>query len=699
MEKKTFSCELGGQTLSVSFSKMAQQASRSLLVQQGDTVALVTATMSKNKREGIDFFPLVVDFEEKFYAAGKFIGSRFIKREGRPSEEAILSGRMTDRALRPLFNQNMRNEVQVVITVLSMDEHNDADVLGMVGASIALASSDIPWNGPIGALRVAYADGKYMINPSFEDRARASLDLVISGTPEHINMLEGKAKEVPEDIFFGALEAAQKPLAALIDFQKTILAEIHKEKAAVPLDEYSPELVVFVKEFGKTNIEKAVYEKDRKKMYDNIAAMEKELKEAVAKQFPDNADASKQAVRILDEQISEIVHENILKKERRVDDRKLNEIRGLEAYVSLLPRTHGSALFVRGTTQALSVVTLGSPGDVQTIDTLETSGTKRFMHHYNFPPYATGETGRLGSPGRREIGHGALAEKALEPIIPSKESFPYTIRVVSEILSSNGSSSMASVCGSTLALMDAGVPITKPAAGIAMGLMSDDKGNYKVLTDIQGPEDHHGDMDFKAAGTRDGLTAIQMDVKITGVGINALRDITLAAKEARTKILAVIESAIKEPRKELSQYAPRIVTIKIPVDKIREVIGPGGKVINEIIEKTGVTIDIEQTGDIFITSTNQEGAQKAIEWINGITKEPEIGEIYTGPVTKIAEFGAFIEILPNKDGLLHISEITNRRLNTVSEVLKEGQVVTVKVIRVDRAAGKVSLTMINVPQK
>jgi len=693
MEEKIFSHKIGGQTLKVTFSNVAPQANRSLLVQYGDTVILVTATMSHKPRPGADFFPLMIDYEEKFYAAGKMIGSRFIKREGRPSEEAVLSGRMIDRCIRPLFDDHLRHEVQIVITILSLDEKNDADIMGMFGASLALATSDIPWNGPIGAVRVGKEAESFILNPSFEQRKEAALDLVVSGSSEKINMLEGKGKEIKEEEFVEALKFAAGPLDELLSFQNKIIKEVGKEKQIIERIQKDADVHSLVRNFDRKKIERSIYVKSKEEGKANMKPLEEELVALVKENFPENADAEKEVILALDDRISEILHENMLKDGQRPDGRGLDEVRKISCRIDLLPRVHGSALFERGTTQALSIVTLGSPGDEQTIDTMEKNDKKRFMHHYNFPPYSVGEVGRMGGAGRREIGHGALAEKALEPILPPKETFPYTIRLVSEIVSSNGSSSMASVCGSSLSLMAAGVPITRPAAGIAMGLITGADGNYKILTDIQGPEDHHGDMDFKSAGTRNGLTAIQMDVKIEGVKINILKEVIFQAKKAKEQILDTMEKTLAGPREDLSQYAPRIITIQIPVDKIREVIGPGGKVINEIIDKTGVSIDIEQTGSVYITSVNQDGAKRAVEWIKNITREPEIGEQYEGKVIKIVDFGAFVEILPGKEGLLHISEISNSRVNKVEDVLKEGQIINVKVIRTDKDNGKISLTM------
>jgi polyribonucleotide nucleotidyltransferase len=655
-------------------------------------VVLATAVMSKNMREGIDFFPLMVDYEEKLYAAGKIKGSRFIKRETRPSDEAILSGRLIDRTIRPLFPEGMRNDVQVIITVLSVDGENDPDIPSIIGASLAVGISSIPWSGPVAAVRMGKKDGKYAVNPSYEERDKSSIDLVVSGTADKINMVEAKASEVGEEEIFEAELLAEKEIVKLIKFQEDIIKKIGKAKAEVKLVKAPLDMKEAVSGFLAGKIEEAVYEKNKEMYVKKMADITEKLKEFVVEKFGE--DKWEEARALLEEVINDVVHENVIKKGKRPDGRGLKQVRDLFIEAAILPRTHGSAIFQRGTTQALSVVTLGAPGDEQTIEGIEVNGTKRFMHHYSFPPYSVGEVKPLRGPGRREIGHGALAEKALEVLIPSKEAFPYTIRVVSEILSSNGSSSMASVCGGSLALMDAGVPIKTQAAGIAMGLMSDAKGNYKILTDIQGPEDHFGDMDLKVAGTKNGVSALQMDVKIEGITSKIFQETILQAKEARLHILEEMNKILSAPRPEMSKYAPRITSFYINPEKIRDVIGPGGKVINEIIKETQVTIDIDDSGLVMVTSKDAVEAKRAIDWINDLVREAKVGEIYSGIVTRIIDFGAFVEIFPGTEGLLHISEIAPYRVRAVSDVLKVGDAVKVKVKEIDHL-GRVNLTAKN----
>ncbi len=689
MESKKFSVDLEGKNLQIEVSQLAEQTNGSVLARLGDTMVLATAVMSKRQKAGADYLPLSVEYEEKFYAAGKISGSRFIKREGRPSEEAILAGRLIDRAIRPRFDQRIRNDIQLVLTVLSLDSDNDPDIVALNAASAALSISDIPWNGPVSAVRVGRKGGKFFINPSYAERNDSDLDLAVAGFGGKINMIEAGAKEVPENDLAEALELSQKYLEKISDFQRKIAAEIGREKQNVEIPAENPELKKEIKDFLADNMEKAIYEKDKKIRQNKIA----EIKESLInylKEREKTEDDLKLTDSIFEEEIDEIVSQNILEREKRPDGRRLNELRELYAEVGLLPRTHGSGLFIRGNTQALSILTLGSPGDEQTIEGMEFEGKKRFMHHYNFPPYSVGEIGRL-QPGRREIGHGALAERALLSLIPSREEFPYTIRVVSEILSSNGSSSMASVCGSTLALMDAGVPIKKPVAGIAMGLIMENENDYKILTDIQGPEDHHGDMDLKVAGTRDGVTALQMDVKVEGVTTRILKETFLQAKEARLQILDKMESVISAPRPNLSPLAPRITVLKINPEKIGSVIGPGGKVINEIISQTGAAIDIEDDGTVFITSPNEEAADKAISWVKDLTRELKVGEIIEGKVSRILDFGAIVDLIPGQDGLLHISELAPWRVEKTEDVVNIGDVIPVKIKRTEE--GKISLSL------
>ncbi len=691
-EIKNYSLDIAGQTLKIEIGKLANQANGAVTAQLGDSVVLATVVMSRDSKVGGDFFPLTVDYEEKYYARGKILGSRFMRREGRPSEEAVLNDRLIDRAIRPFFNQSIRNEVQIVTTVLSVDEKNDPDVLAMNAASMALMISDIPWNGPIAAVRIGRVGDKWVINPSFSEREGSVADLVVSISSDgKINMIEaGPLAEISEDEMVEAIEFAREPLNDLIKFNKKIAGDFKTPKTAVAIAEVDADLRNEVMKFLNADnaLEKAVYEKDKTRRENNLGDLKYKLTEHVA-----TIDATEigAAEMFFDEAIDEIVHKNILGKEKRPDGRKLDELRGLSSEVGILPRTHGSGLFQRGETQVLSALTLGSPSDELIIEGMVVSTKKHFMHQYNFPPFSVRETGRMGAPGRREIGHGALAERALLPIVPGKEKFPYAIRVVSEVLSSNGSSSMASVCGSTLALMDAGVPILKPVAGIAMGLMSNEKDDYKILTDVQGTEDHYGDMDFKVAGTEDGITAMQMDVKINGIDTEILKEVLYQAKKARLEILENMSKTIDKPRPNLSPLAPRIITVQIPIDKIREVIGPGGKVINEIIATTGATIDIEESGLIFITAENEKSGFKAKEIIEGIIKEYKVGDIVTGKVTQILDFGAIVEFGRGKDGMIHISELAPYRVNKVIDIVNIGDEVTVKIKRIEN--GKISLSL------
>ncbi|MEK7120144.1 MAG: polyribonucleotide nucleotidyltransferase [Patescibacteria group bacterium] len=692
MEKKNFDFDFGGKKINLEISNLAEQANGSVMARMGDTVVIANCVMSRNMREGIDFFPLMVDYEEKFYAAGKMMGSRFIKRENRPSESAVLSGRLIDRAIRPLFNPLMRNEIQVISTILCIDGENDPDILALIASSAALAVSDIPWNGPVGAVRVGQVNGKFLLNPTFKEREDSDLDLVIAGVENKINMIESGSKEIPEDILIEAFKFAQGSINEIISFQKEVVKKVGKKKTEVALVQKDPELISKIKEFLGKKIYDAVFEKDKLKRQANIDDLKKSLGEYLASLNAEETDKMF-AEYVYEEEVDRVVHEEIIKNNHRPDGRKVDELRNIESYVNILPRTHGSGIFMRGETHVLTVLTLGSPGDEQTIDTMEAFTTKRFMHHYNFPHYSVGETGPSRGPGRREIGHGALAERALSYVIPSKEEFPYTIRLVSEVMSSNGSSSMASTCGSTLALMDGGVPIKSPVAGIAMGLMLLGE-DYKILTDIQGPEDHYGDMDFKVAGTKDGVTALQMDVKVEGATIKMLEEGLAQAKKARLQILSVMEKAINAPRENLSPFAPRIFVLKINPEKIGDVIGPGGKMINKIIKETGAKIDIEQTGEVFISAINEESAQKAIKWVNDLTREVKPGESFQGKVMRLMNFGAFVEILPGQEGMVHISEMSTGRVDKVEDVVKLGQEVSVRVKEID-SQGRINLTMLS----
>jgi polyribonucleotide nucleotidyltransferase len=689
MEK--FKKEIGGKELVVEINDLAQRANGSCQVRYGDTVVMATAVMSNYEREGIDFFPLTVEYEERFYAAGKILGSRFIRRETKPSDEAILTARSIDRAIRPRFPKHLRREIQVVVTCLSWDGENDPDTIGLLAASIALSTSDIPWSGPISAVRIGKTNDTFTVNPSYEQRSQGDMDFLVTGLEGEkdflINMIELEGEEIKENTILQAYQSAKPELQKLIELQKEIIKKTGKEKAALPAPEKEIDLENDINEFLKDKVEKVIYDKNTGTLDD----LKKDLIYYIEGKYP-GLGKGQYVNAFFENKINDIIHENVIKKDKRPDGRKLDEIRKIETQVGLLPRTHGSGLFVRGETKALSILTLGSPGDVRLMEGMEIRGKKRFMHHYNFPPYCSGEVKPMRGPGRREIGHGMLAEKALFHLIPDIEIFPYTIRAVTEILCSNGSSSMASVSAASLALMDAGVPIKSLATGIAIGLMSESNGEYKLVADIQGPEDHHGDMDFKIAGTKNGITAIQMDVKVEGITEKIMEEALELGKKSREKILKEMEKTISEPRKDLSPWAPRIYKMNIKPDKIREVIGPGGKIINEIIDACLVSIDIEDDGKIFITGEKEEAVKKAVEWIEKIVKEVEVGEIYQGKVKRILAFGAFVEILPGQEGMVHISQLAPRRIEKVEDVVKIGDTVTVKVISIDEQ-GRINLSI------
>lgn len=688
-----WSLQLGGRELSISTGLLAGQANGAVTVQYGDTVVLATAVMSPAMSKITGYFPLMVDFEERYYAAGKIKGSRFIKREGRPSDDAILSGRAVDRTIRPLFDSRMRNEVQVVTTVLSYDGENDPDLVAMIAASAALTLSDIPWNGPIGAVRVGIInDGDFVLNPSSEERHTSVLDLLVAGTQGKINMIECGASEIPEEKMTEAFRFGHEAIQKITGFIESIRKEAGKEKRTAALLKGGEAFEVKMKEYLATSgLAEALYLRPKAAMVAKTAEIEAAVAKYAAENFPDEPNQNEVLSLIMEEFSDEVLHTNILEKDARPDGRGLTEIRPLSAQVGILPRTHGTGLFKRGETQVLTVTTLGAPGDEMVVDTMETDEKKRYMHFYNFPAYSVGEIKPMRGPGRREVGHGALAEKALLPVLPPKEEFPYTIHLVSEVLSSNGSSSQGSVCGSTLSLMDAGVPIKKPVSGIAMGVITGKDGSFKVLTDIQGLEDHYGDMDFKVAGTTDGITAMQMDVKIDGLTPDMLGIAIKQAKVARLEIMKVMLEAIPEPRKVMSPYAPRIITLHINPEKIRDVIGPGGKMINQIIDETGVSIDIEDDGSVFVTSVDEVSAKKAIEWIRNITREVVTGELFQGRITRIMNFGAFAEVLPNQEGLIHISELADYRVEKVEDVVKVGDMVPVVVKEID-AQGRINLS-------
>ncbi len=684
--------KLGGKNLEIEVSDLAEQANGNVLVRLGDTLVLTTAVMSKKELKNPDFFPLTVEYQERYYAAGKIIGSRYIKREGRPSDEAVCGSRLIDRAIRPRFPENLEREVQVISTVLSWDGENDPDVLGLISASLALSISDIPWQGPIAAARVCFKDNKFFLNPSYQEREGSNLDLIFSATEKKgevlINMLEGNFEEIEEKKILEAFDFVKEHLKQLLDFQKEIREKSGKEKLPLAEAVLEPALEKEIKKFLGDKLKKALFQENKNQRSKGIEELKEELL------FSLGEDKRYSANKFFEKEIAKIIHQEILENDKRPDGRKPGQLRQIFCKAGLLPRTHGSGLFCRGQTKALSILTLGAPGDQQLLEGMEIRGKKRFMHHYNFPPYSAGEVKPLRGPGRREIGHGLLAEKALLPLIPNFDDFPYTIRIVSEILSSNGSTSMASVSSSSLALMDAGVPIKSPAAGIAMGLVQDEKSNdYKVLTDIQGPEDHHADMDFKVAGTRKGVIVVQMDVKIAGISRKIMEEALAGARKARLEILDRLEKVLAGPRKELSPFAPRILTLQINPEKIREVIGPGGKVINEIIEETGVQIDIQDSGLIFITSEKEEAARKAIDWIKNITREVKVGEIFQGRVKRILNFGAFVEILPGQEGLIHISKLSRQRVRCVEDVVRIGDIVSVEVISIDEQ-GRINLALL-----
>ncbi len=704
MEHKKWSLQIGGRILEVETGLLAGQANGAVTVRYGDTVVLAATVMSKEGIKGKGYFPLMVDYEERYYAAGKIKGSKFIKREGRPSEEAILTGRIVDRTIRPLFDSRMRNEIQVVVTVLSIDGENDPDIVSMIAASAALSLSDIPWNGPIGAVRVGCVKNQFILNPVNGELAESSLDLIISGTKEKINMIEAGANEVPEAEIVKAFNFGHEAIRKMCLFLEGIQKEAGQLKAEATYVKGESDFEAKIRQIlDEEKLFEILYGKDKQNVYIQIDAIRDKVKNYIKKSNPTSDTQEIEwfkeiAEQVFEEYCDEVVHKNVLEKEMRPDGRKLDEVRKITCQTKILPRTHGSALFTRGETQALTVTTLGSPGDEQVIDTMEMDTKKRYMHHYNFPPYSTGEIKPMRGPGRREIGHGALAERALVPVIPSKDEFPYTILLVSEILSSNGSSSMASTCGSTLSLMDAGVPIKRPVSGIAMGIITDkqptagNKQQYKILTDIQGLEDHYGDMDLKVAGTEQGITALQMDVKIEGLTPEMLEMSLVQAKINRMEILAKMLEVLPEPRKKMSEYAPRIITLHINPDKIRNVIGTGGKIINEIIDRTGVEIDIEDDGSIFITSPDESSAKKAVEWIDNLTHEVKPGELFNGRITRIMNFGAFAEILPGQEGLIHISELADYRVEKVEDIVHIGDIVPVKVREID-SQGRINLSM------
>ncbi|MEC0454179.1 polyribonucleotide nucleotidyltransferase [Bacillus subtilis] len=686
-EKHVFTIDWAGRTLTVETGQLAKQANGAVMIRYGDTAVLSTATASKEPKP-LDFFPLTVNYEERLYAVGKIPGG-FIKREGRPSEKAVLASRLIDRPIRPLFADGFRNEVQVISIVMSVDQNCSSEMAAMFGSSLALSVSDIPFEGPIAGVTVGRIDDQFIINPTVDQLEKSDINLVVAGTKDAINMVEAGADEVPEEIMLEAIMFGHEEIKRLIAFQEEIVAAVGKEKSEIKLFEIDEELNEKVKALAEEDLLKAIQVHEKHAREDAI----NEVKNAVAAKFEDeehDEDTIKQVKQILSKLVKNEVRRLITEEKVRPDGRGVDQIRPLSSEVGLLPRTHGSGLFTRGQTQALSVCTLGALGDVQILDGLGVEESKRFMHHYNFPQFSVGETGPMRGPGRREIGHGALGERALEPVIPSEKDFPYTVRLVSEVLESNGSTSQASICASTLAMMDAGVPIKAPVAGIAMGLVKSGE-HYTVLTDIQGMEDALGDMDFKVAGTEKGVTALQMDIKIEGLSREILEEALQQAKKGRMEILNSMLATLSESRKELSRYAPKILTMTINPDKIRDVIGPSGKQINKIIEETGVKIDIEQDGTIFISSTDESGNQKAKKIIEDLVREVEVGQLYLGKVKRIEKFGAFVEIFSGKDGLVHISELALERVGKVEDVVKIGDEILVKVTEIDKQ-GRVNLS-------
>ncbi len=681
-----FELELGGRKLSIETGRIAQLADAAVLVRYGDTVVLVTACASDKPKQGIDFFPLSVDYEERLYAVGKIPGG-FIKREGRPTEKAILSARLIDRPIRPLFPDGYRNDVQVVATIMSVDQDNNPEIAAMVGSSAALSISSIPFEGPTGSVLVGRVDGKLIVNPNNDERAKSDLHLVVSGTKDAVMMVEAGANEISEDVMLEAIMFAHDNIKKIVAFIEGIVAKVGKEKKEYTIFKVDEEIENAVREYATDKTLDAIRTTDKLERQTKMDSVKDDAFTHFAEIFPEKV---KEIDSVLYDILKEQVRKLITEEGIRPDDRKLDEIRPISSEVGVLPRVHGSGLFTRGQTQVLTIATLGALGDVQILDGLGDEETKRYMHHYNFPPYSVGETRFMRGPGRREIGHGALAERALEPMIPSEEEFPYAIRLVSEVVSSNGSTSQGSVCGSTLALMDAGVPIKAPVAGVAMGLMKE-KGNVAILSDIQGMEDFLGDMDFKVAGTSKGITAIQMDIKIAGIDRSILEKALEQARVGRLYILDRMLSVISTPRKELSQYAPKIITMKIDPDKIRDIIGPGGKMINKIIAETGVKIDIEDDGRVFIAATNQTDGEKAVKIIEGLVKEIKEGEIYLGKVTRLMTFGAFVEILPGKEGLVHISKLDTKRVEKVEDVVSVGDEILVKVTEIDKQ-GRINLS-------
>ena len=688
---KTFTTELAGRTLTIETGKMAQLANGAVLVRYGDTVVISTATASKTPRDGVDFFPLSVDYEEKLYSVGKIPGG-FLKREGKPSEKAILTSRVIDRPIRPLFPKDLRNDVAVINTVLSVDQDNSPEIAAMIGTSAAISISDIPFNGPIGGVVLGLVNGEVVINPDAKQREKSDMYVTLAGTKDKVTMVEAGANEVPENVMLNAIIKGHGVIKKICEFIESIVAEVGKPKftytsCAVPHDLYED-----VEAIGLETMKQAVLAVDKTVRDNAIDALTADIQARLAEKYPDSKALINEAIYKLEKSV---VRNYLLKEHKRVDGRALDEIRPLSAEIDVLPRVHGSGLFTRGQTQVLTICTLGQLSEYQILDGIDEEDRKRYIHQYNFPGYSVGEAKSIKSPGRREIGHGALAERALVPVIPSEEEFPYTLRLVSEVLMSNGSTSQGSVCGSTLALMAAGVPIKAPVAGISCGLVTnpDDENDFITFMDIQGIEDFFGDMDFKVAGTEKGITAIQVDIKVQGLSYEVIRQAFELTRKGRMKILnEVILPCIPEPRKQVSKYAPKVFSMQIPTDKIRDVIGSGGKTINKIIEVTGVKIDIEETGKIYISTPDEEAAQKAMKIIDGITGNLTVGEVFEGRVTRLMQFGAFVEFLPGQEGLVHISKMAKFRVERVEDVVSEGDIVKVKFIGYDKM-GRIDLSM------
>lgn len=682
---QSFEHMVGDRNLSIETGKFAGQANGAVTVRYGDTVVLVTACISSEPREGVDFLPLTVDYEERLYAAGKIPGG-FIRREGRPTEEATLACRLTDRPLRPLLPKSWRKDIQLIVTVLSADQENDPDILAVIGGSAVLSVSEVPFYGPVGAVHVGYIDGELILNPTLTQLEGSLLNLVVASTKEAVVMVEASSREVSEDIVTRAIEFGHEANQDIIELQEQLQEACGKPKVEIPDTQINPEVISAISPIINGKLTQALSHPEKQQREEALIELKEELISQLGDSFPEADILFAFEVAVKTE-----LRSTILSKGQRVSGRGLAEIRPLSCEVGLLPRTHGSALFTRGRTQVLTITTLGSIRKEQHLDGLGVEDTKRFIHHYNFPPFSTGEVKRVGTPGRREIGHGALAERAILPVLPKDEDFPYTIRLVSEVLSSSGSTSMASVCASSLSLMDAGIPIERAVAGVAMGLVTNDEGDYAILTDIEGIEDNYGDMDYKVAGTTEGITALQLDTKLKGIGLEILKKTLDQAREARLSILDVMHQTISSSRTELSRYAPRMYKISIDPDKIGSVIGTGGKTIRSIVDETKATVDIENDGTVLIGSPNEESARKAIGIIESLTKEVEVGSIYTGKVTRILDFGAMVEILPGKEGLVHISELAEYRIAKVEDVVKVGDEIMVKVINIDNL-GRVNLS-------